>query len=480
MSLRKKTLSGLIWTFSQQFGVQLISFFITIILARILAPAEFGIIAMLSVFIAVGSLLLDGGLSSSLIRTGKANQKDYSTVFFFNLVGSIIIYAIVYLLAPYIAAFYKQDILIPVIRIYSIVFILNAFYEIQNARLVKVMNFKTQALIQVPSVLAGGVLGIVMALNGFGVWSLVWMNIFQSFLTTIFHWIYSKWRPSLIFDKASFKKHFSFGYKMTLSGLIDIIYKNIYVLIIGKNYSAAQLGFYSRADSISQLPTNNIAVAISSVTYPMFASISEDNFRLKMVYKKLMQQVIFWNASILMLLVVIAEPLFRFLITDKWLPAVPYFQILCLAGIFYPLHAYNLNILKVKGRSDLFLKLEVIKKILSVSGILLVIPYGIYGLLYFQLFFNLIAFYINSIYSGKLISYPATEQLADIMPAIILSAFTALICFFLDVFLLRTFQLSDLGRIMIEPVFFFSFYLAFGQLLQFNAMYDFKQLVLKR
>ncbi|WP_395803301.1 lipopolysaccharide biosynthesis protein [Daejeonella sp.] len=480
MSLRKKTLNGLIWTFSQQFGVQIISFFITIVLARILGPSEFGIIAMLSVFVAVGGLLVDGGLSSSLIRTGRANQKDYSTVFFFNLGGSLVIYALVYFLAPFISAFYKQEILTSVLRLYSIVFIINAFYEIQNARLVKVMDFKTQALIQIPSVLTSGLIGILLAINGFGVWSLVWMNISQSFLITLFHWVFSKWRPSLIFDSACFKRHFHFGYKMTLSGLLEIIYKNIYVLIIGKNYSAAQLGYYSRADSISQLPTNNIFNAINSVTYPMFASISEDNIRLKMVYKKLVQQVLFWNASILILLVVLAEPLFRFLLTEKWLPAVPYFQILCLAGILYPLHAYNHNILKVKGRSDLILKIEIVKKTIAVIGILLIIPFGIFGLLYFQLAFSILSCFINSYYSGILINYSIKEQLADIFPAISLSILIGLICFFMDMILKPYIQFSDLERLIFNSLFYYILYMSSSYFMQFTAISDFKQLILKR
>lgn len=480
MSLREKTLVGLGWSFTQQFGIQLISFFITIMLARILAPSEFGIIAMLSVFIAIGSLLVDSGLSSSLIRSEVNTQRDYSTVFFFNLIGSVAIYLVVFFLAPYIAEFYHQEVLIKIIRVYSVVFILNAFYEIQNARLMKIMNFKVQTLIQVPSVLAGGLLGVIMALNGFGVWSLVWMNILQSFLITVFHWIYSGWRPSLIFDPECFKRHFHFGYKMTLSGLLEVIYRNIYVLIIGKNYSATQLGFYARADSLSQLPTTNISVAINKVTYPMFASISNDDRKLKSVYKKLMQQVIFWNTSILVLSAVIAEPLFRFLLTEKWLPAVPYFQILCISGIFYPFHAYNLNILKVKGRSDLLLKLEFIKKAISVLGILSVIPLGIYGLLYFQLLFNMVACYINSLYSGQLIHYPVKEQLTDILPTIILTACTGLFCAFLDIFLFTQLHLADLARLIINSVFFFSFYLVVSYLMQLNAICDFKQLVLKR
>lgn len=480
MSLRTTTLNGLFWTFTQQFGVQLVSFFIAIILARILAPSEFGLIAMLSVFIAVGSLLVDSGLSSSLIRTGLASQKDYSTVFFFNLAGSIVIYFIVFFLAPYIGEFYHQKILTNVIRVYSIVFILNAFYEIQNVLLMKVMNFKKQALIIVPSVLIGGLVGIVMALQGYGVWSLVWMNIIQSFLTTVFHWVYSKWRPALIFDLSCFKRHFHFGYKMTLSGLLEVIYRNIYILIIGKSYSAALLGYYSRADSLSSIPTGNITAAINKVTYPLFAAISHDNIKLKMVYKKLMQQVIFWNASILVLLAVVAEPLFRFLITDKWLPAVPYFQILCISGIFYPLHAYNLNILKVKGRSDLILKLEFVKKVLSVLGIISVIPFGIYGLLYFQLVFNVVACYINSFYSGKLINYPVKEQLMDILPALVLAFCTGLVSYFLDIFLAQNFHLSDFLRLIADSIFFFTFYLGISHLMQFTAMYDLKQLVLKR
>ncbi len=480
MSLKRKTTVGLIWTFGQQFGSQTISFFITIILARILAPSEFGLIAMLSVFISIGSSLMESGLASSLIRAKDADQKDYSTVFFFNLIGSVVIYIIVYFLAPLISLFYHQEILTNILRVYALSFILNAFFEVQNARLTKDMNFRLQMLIQIPSVLFSGVLGITLAYLGFGVWSLVWMNLFQSFLITIQHWIFTDWRPDFLFDKASFKKHFHFGYKMTLSGVLETIYKNIYVLIIGKNYSAAQLGFYSRADSISQLPIGNISAALNKVTYPMFSSISDEDMKLKNVYRKLMQQVIFWNAPVLIFLCVIAEPLFRFLITEKWLPSVPYFQILCISGIMYPLHSYNLNILKVKGRSDLILKLELIKKTICIIGILCVIPFGIYGLLYFQLLFNFIGYFINSIYSGKLINYPIKEQIKDIYPTIGLSACIGLICYFFDAFLIYSFKMPDLGRIMIGGIVYLSMYLGCSNLIQLSAINDFKQLILRR
>lgn len=479
MSLKQKTLSGLIWTFIQQFSVQLIGFCITIILARILLPQEFGLLAMLGIFIAVGNSLLEGGLTSSLIRTAGLSQEDYSTVFYFNLIGSIIIYLLVFLIAPYVAAFYHQDILTLVLRVYALDFILNAFFGVQNARLTKEMNFKIQMAIQIPSVFIGGLLGIGLALSGFGVWSLVWMNLLQSFISTLLHWLYSGWLPSPVFSKKCFNQHFHFGYKMTLTGLLDILYKNIYVLIIGRYFSVVQLGFYSRADAVSQLPVANISAVINKVTYPMFATLIDDDLQLKRIYKKLMQQVLFWNAPVLIFLVVIAEPLFKLLLTGKWLPAVPYFQILCLAGIIYPLHAYNLNILKVKGRSDLILKLELIKKVLCVAGILSVVSYGIYGLLYFQLAFNFLGYYINSIYSSKLINYSVREQLTDIFPILVTSFFSGICCYLLDRYFLQTLYLPDLIRMMITGICFTMIYLGSSSLLKLTAIHDFKQLILK-
>ncbi|WP_316814827.1 lipopolysaccharide biosynthesis protein [Pedobacter nyackensis] len=477
MSLKEKTVTGIIWSIGQQFSSKLVGFFITIVLARILTPEEFGLIAMLSIFISIGNTLLESGLTTSLIRTADVSQKDLSTVFYFNLIGSIFLYLILFLTAPAISAFYHQDVLTKIVRVYGLTLIINAFFVVQSTLLIKEMRFKTQTNIQIPSAIAGGLLGILLAKMGYGVWSLVWMSLFTAFLSTLLHWIYSGWRPLLVFDKASFNRHFHFGYKMTLSGLLETIYQNIYTLIIGKYYSAAQLGFYSRASSISQLPIENVSNAISKVTYPMFSEISQNDEQLKRVNKKVMQQVVFWNAPMLISLCVVAEPLFRFLLTDKWLPAVPYFQILCIAGILHPLHSYNLNILKVKGRSDLFLKLEIIKKIMSAVGILCVIPFGIYGLLYFQLFFTFIGFYINSIYSGKLIGYPVTEQIVDILPMIALSALIGVLTYLLNYYLILPLNFNDLSLIIIGILFYYSIYLSFSNLVNLEAVIEFKQMI---
>lgn len=479
MSLRKKTVTGLLWTFGQQFSVQLITFVTSIILARVLAPAEFGLIAMISLFMSLGHALMDTGLTSSLIRTQDADHKDYSTVFFINLVGSIIIYIILFFSAPLIAAFYEQPILTQIIRVYTISFVIDAFSSVQKTRLTKAMNFKTEMTIQVPSIIIGGILGITLAYLGWGVWSLIYMYLFQSLLSTIQLWIVSGWKPELRFYKDRYKYHFSFGWKMTASGLLETLYQNLYILIIGKAFSATQLGYYSRAFSLRQLPISNLSKALNKVSYPMFSSINHDEKKLKTAYQKLMQQLLFWLCPILIFAVVYAEPFIRFLLTEKWLPAVPYFQILALAGIMYPINFYNTNILKVKGRSDLHMRLQIIKKSYAIISVLCIIPYGIMALLYFQLVSSIIDFFINTFYSGRMINYPVSEQLADILPVIGLSALFGGISWLLKNYLVETYQLPDLAVLAIGAVFYFLTYLGCSNVIKLPAAADFKQLVLK-
>lgn len=463
----------------QELGSKLISFFITIILARLLSPAEFGLIAMLFVFITVGNALLDGGLTSSLIRTPELTQKDCSTVFYFNLIGSLAIYSVLFVSAPLISRFYHQPVLTNIVRVYGIVLLINAFYGIQQTLLVREMKFKTMTIIQIPAVIGGGILGVTLAKFGFGVWSLVWMSLLNSLISTALYWYFSPWRPIFLFDSVSFKKHFNYGYKLTISSLLDKLYQNIYAIIIGKYYAPAQLGFYSRAESISHLPIGVISTAINKVTLPMFAKIAHDDEQLVKVYKKVMLQVLFWMAPLLVALSVIAEPLFRLMLTEKWLPAVPYFQILCIAGVLYPMSAYNLNVLKVKGRTDLFLKLEIGKKILCVIGILCVLPFGIYGLLYLQLFFSIASFYINSIYTVRFINYPILKQIEDIFPTLFISGIIGISCYFLDKFLVGI-HLNDLSRIILIGFSYFTGYFALGSLIKLSAIIDFKELILAR
>jgi len=357
-----------------------------------------------------------------------ADEDDFSTVFYFNLAGSLFIYAVVFFAAPLIADFYDQGSLVMIIRVYCTTFIINAFSTIQITRLVQKLDFKTELKVTIPSLILGSLSGIILAYKGYGVWSLVWSGVIQSLAASAHIWMLTKWRPLLSFNREKFRYHFRFGVKLTLSGIIDTVFSNAYPIIIGKFFAPAQVGYFNRADTLKQVPVSNISAILHKVTYPLFAAIHDDEIRLKSVYRKIMQLVIFLLAPTLIFMAILGEPLFRFLFTEKWLPAVPYFQIICATGILYPIHAYNLNILNVKGRSDLFLKLEIIKKIVMTIIILISFRFGIFGLLYGSIVSSIIALFINSYYSGKYINYPALEQLKDLLPIIIvafLAAFSA-------------------------------------------------------
>ena len=433
MSLKKQALSGVFWSSMQLFGNQFIGFGVSMVLARLLLPSEFGLIAMLGVFIGLGTALINSGLTQSLIRTENLDDEDFSTVFFFNLGGSIVIYSIIYIVAPCIADFYNQEILTSIVRVYCIVFIINAFSAIQITRLTKMMDFKTQLKVSLPSLIIGGSVGITMAYNDYGVWSLVWGNITQTIAGTLQLWFWSQWRPSWAFNRKKFNYHFNYGVKLMLSGILDLIFTNAYTIIIGKFFAPAQVGFYNRAQTLQMLPVKSISSIVTKVSFPLFSSIQNDDVRLKSIYKRIMQMVVFLVTPTLILLAVLGEPLFRLLFTEKWLPAVPYFQILCVTGILYPINLYNLQILNVKGRSDLFLKLEVFKKIIVVVVILVSFQFGIYGLLYGSVLTSVIGFFINTHYSGKFLNYPAWEQTKDLLPIIGLGILTGAVVYFLDI-----------------------------------------------
>ena len=451
MSFKKKALRGFSWTFFQLFSNQLISFFVSIILARLLLPEEFGLIGMLAIFIALSETLINSGLSYSLIRSENLDEEDYSTVFFFNLLVSLIVYIVIFFLAPYIASFYNQEILTKLIRVYSITFIINAFSTVQTTRLTKIMDFKTQMKVSIPSLVIGSSIGIYMAYNGFGVWSLVWNIIIQSLLSSIQLWFWTNWKPTFVFNIEKFKYHFNFGFKLMLSSVLDVVFKNSYAIIIGKYYTTSDVGYYNRAESFQMLPVKSLSMVISKVTFPLFAEIQDDNFRLKDVYKRIMQMVIFIITPCLILMSVLAEPLFTFVFTEKWLPSVPYFQILCVNGILYPLHSYNLQILNVKGRSDLFLRLEVIKKIIMAIVILISFNFGIYGLLYGSILSSIICFFINSYYSGKFLDYSSFNQIKDFSPIILIGLITGFTIYHIDQYFV-TYMLSDIVRLFLGSI----------------------------
>ena len=478
MSLKKKAAKSLVWTFTQQFGNQLIGFIISLVLARILLPEEFGLIGMIAVVVAIGNALLDGGLTKSLIRDKECDQEDYSTVFYFHIVSSLVVYALVFVSAPLIADFYERTILINIIRVYSLSLVITSFSAVQLARLTKIMDFKTQALIAIPAAIVGGVVGIFLAYKDYGVWSLVWSSIITSTINSIQLWIYSGWSPDFIFSRVKFKKHFNYGYKLTLSDLLNRIFNNLFLIVIGKNFSAAQVGFYTRAETMKQLPVNNISNALNKVSFPLLVSIRDDELRLKRVYKKLMLMVVFVVTPFLIFLAVLAEPTFRFLFTEKWLSAVPYFQILCITGILFPLHSYNLTILNIKGRSDLFLKLEAFKKILIVIIIVLAVPFGVLALLYGQVIASLLAFFINARYTEKFIDYSGWQQITDIFPIMVTAGFSGIIVFITDKYGLS--NELDIVRITLGGMTGIVAYFGLAFIFRFESLCELYKLILKK
>ncbi|WP_224490266.1 lipopolysaccharide biosynthesis protein [Robertkochia flava] len=471
MSLKKKALSGVFWTTLQQFGTQGVGFIVSVILARLLMPSEFGLIAMLGIFMGLGTALVNGGMTQSLIRTQNPDEDDFSTVFYFNLAGSLIIYGIIFFTAPLIAAFYDQELLTNLVRVYAVTIIINAFGAVQLTRLTKIMDFKTQLKVSLPSTILSGITGISMAYFGFGVWSLVGAAIVQATAGTIQLWYWSKWTPLWRFSKAKFGLHFHYGVQLMLSGLLDILFTNVYTIVIGKFFAPAQVGFYNRANTLQMLPVGNVSSIVTKVSFPLFSSIQDEDKRLKSVYKRIMKLVIFLITPILIIMAVTAEPLFRFLFTEKWLPAVPYFQILCVNGILFPIHSYNLQILKVKGRSDLFLRLEVIKKVIIAVVLVISFQFGIYGLLYGSVISSILCFFINTHYSGKFLSYSAWEQTKDLLPIITLSLVMGAIVYLLDEFFLVDLS-GDVVRLFVSGIFGVLIYTILGYLLRFESLFE--------
>lgn len=435
MSLKQKTINGLTWSFVDNIINQLITFIIGIILARLLTPKDYGLIGMITIFIAISQSFIDGGFSQALIRKKDCKGEDYSTVFLFNLGVGIVFYLILFFSAGMISDFFKESRLYLLIKVMGLNLIINAFGLVGRTELTKKINFKLQTKISVIASVLSGIIGIIMAYQGFGVWSLVAKTISQNLITSILLWLWNKLNIRFIFSIISFKEMFGFGSKLLASGIIDDIYRNIYYLIIGKYFSAIDLGYYTRAEQFSLLSSQNIGQIIQKVSYPVLSTIQDQSEKLKKGYKKLIKNTMFITFTLSIGLSAIAEPLIIVLIGEKWRPAIPYLQLLCFVGMMYPLHALNLNMLKVKGRSDLFLILEIIKKTLAIPTIIIGIIFGIKIMIIGMIINSFIAYFLNSYWSGKMVNYPMKEQVMDILPSFILASLMGIVLYILSTIL---------------------------------------------
>ena len=424
-SLKNKAVKGVAWSFVDNIANSGITFLVGLVLARLLSPAEYGIMAMIAIFIAVSNSIIDSGFSNALIRKIEIKRIDYNTVFYFNLFVSIILYILLYAISPAISDFFKEPVLVEVTRVIGWVLIINALAIIPRTIFIRNVEFKVQTKVSLISSIFSGIVGIGMAFYGMGVWSLVGQQLSRQLLNTLFLWIFCHWRPVWEFSMRSFKEMFGFGSKLLLSGLLNTIYKDIYYIIIGRFYSSAQLGQYTRAQQFNIIFSSNLTSVVQRVSYPVLSSMQDEPERLKQAYRKVIRVTMLVTFACMLGLAAVAKPLIVILIGEKWLMAVSFLQIICFAGMLYPLHAINLNILQVKGRSDLFLKLEILKKIIAVGPIIIGIFYGIEYMLWGSVFTSFIAYFLNSFYSADLINYPTKDQIEDILPTFGVSFVTA-------------------------------------------------------
>lgn len=421
MTLKQKTISGLLWSFIDSIAGQGITFIVGIILARILSPKEFGLIGMLTIFIAISQSFIDSGFRQALIRKQNCTQTDYSTVFYFNIVVGIFFYILLFISAPFIGGFFHEPILKDLIKVLGLGLIINSFTIIQSTLLTKNINFKQQAEISVIAAIISGLISISLAFTGWGVWSLVALTLVKNAINSVLLWFWSNWKPIWYFSSKSFNELFAFGSKLLISGLIDTIYRNVNYLIIGKYFSAVELGYYTQADQFQSMPSTNLQGIIARVSYPVLSSIQHDKQRLKDAYKKIIKSTMLFTFVLMLGMAAIAKPMIITLIGEKWEPCVIYLQMLCFVGMFYPLHALNLNMLQVQGRSDLFLRLEIIKKTLAIPIIIIGVIWGIKAMILGMIIISLVAYYLNSYWSGGFIGYSFLEQIKDILPSFLLS-----------------------------------------------------------
>jgi teichuronic acid exporter len=428
-SLKDKTVHGLFWSSVERFSTQGVSFVVALILARLLSPKEFGVIAMLTIFIAISQTFIDSGFSSALVRKPDRTETDNSTAFYFNIVVGLVVYFLMFLASPCIANFYHTSILKPLTRFVALSLIFNSLCVVQQALFTIKIDFKKQAKISLLSALLSGIIGIIMAYEGYGVWALATQQVSASFFRLIFFWLFSKWRPKEKFSKQSFKELFSFGSKLLASGLIDTTYNNLYSIIIGKIFNASNLGLYNRADQFAQLPSSNLTGILQRVTFPVLSKIQDDNKKLRDNYRKILRLSAFVIFPLMTLLAAIANPLVKILLTDKWSGCIMFLQIICFSYMWYPIHAINLNLLQVKGRSDLFLKLEIIKKIIGTIILIIAIPFGLTAMCISSIISSLICLFINTYYTGKLINVGFIKQMEDIFPILINSLMVFVIAY---------------------------------------------------
>lgn len=454
-SLKDKTVKGVAWSGIDNVAQYGVSFIVSIVLARLLSPDDYGLIGLTAIFTTICTVLVYAGFTSALIRKKDATDDDYNTVFIVNLGMSLLLYGVIFLCSPWIADFFNRQELVALTRVSSLGMIIGALAIVQQTRLTKQIDFRTQTVITLTASVSSGVAGITMALLGFGVWALVAQSLISQMLRTVLLWIHNKWIPRLKFSIESFKELFGFGWKIMVSNLLDNIWKELYQVVVGKFYSPATLGQYTRAKQFSQLLSSNLTSVVQRVTFPVLSNIQDDKTRMVSAYRRIIKTTMFITTVPMFFMGAISEPMLYCLIGPKWHEASTYLPLICIGGSLYPLNAINLNMLQVQGRSDLFLGLEVAKKIIAGIPLSVCIIYGVMPMLYVHLVTGLICYFLNSYFPGKLIGYTSWMQIKDIAPSFTLAIIISLSVFFLKYLPLSYWILLPMQLLIGACVFFF-------------------------
>lgn len=437
----RKVISNLFWRFSERTAAQGVSFIVSVVLARLLTPEDYGLIGLITVFISIATVFVSSGFGNALIQKENATQTDFSSVFYFSIFMGTAMYIVLFFAAPWIADFYNESLLIPVIRVLAVSLIIAGVNSVQQAYVSKTMQFKRFFYSTIIGTVISAFIGIFMAYKGFGVWALVTQNLSNQVIDTLILWFTVRWRPTLEFSFSEMKKMFDYGWKLLFSSLLDTVYNNLYSLVIGKFYSAKDLGHYNRGRNIPNMVITNINGSIQSVMFPAFSNCQGDKVRLKAMVRRSIMTSTYIIMPAMIGLAAVARPLTVLLLTDKWLPSVPFMQFSCFILAFWPSHTTNLQAINAVGRSDIFLKLEIIKKIMGFTIMVVSIPFGLYIMMIGNCFSAIISSILNASPNRKLLNYGYREQIRDILPALLLSLFMG------GVVLLWTFM--DMNNIMI-------------------------------
>lgn len=474
-TLKEKTAKGLGWGFVDNFVGAGVTAVVSILLARILSPEEFGLIGMITIFISLGASLMDSGFSGALIRKKGASDKDFSTVFYTNLLLSIVIYALLFALAPSIAGFLDNEILSDLIRVLGLSVIIISFTQVQKVIFIRKIDFKTQAIISLSASLVSGVVSIWMALKGFGVWSLVVQQLSKQAVVSLLMWVFSSWKPSFTFSVSSFKEMFSFGSRLLACSVISVIWNEIYSFVIGKMYNPVSVGYFVRAEKFKSMVTSNIGQVVQKVGYPVMSSINDDPERQVRVYRKVVRLTMLLTSTLVFGLAGCAEAMIEVLIGPKWLHSAEFLKILAISGLFLPMILSSVNVFNANGKSNITLILEIIKTLLAVIPVTLGIIFDINALLWGMAGVSVMSYLIHAVFVSKEIKYSVTKQIGDILPFIVISTVMSFI-----VSLVGTVGLSPLLLLIVQVgTGFIIVLLSYEFIYKSEEYYDVKNQVLK-